>query len=318
MKYIKKQLLKLHANDLLIVTFAILLTIVNLIFCNRVSNWQNHVIVNIITIVLIFIIVNMDRPGKGVFWKQLHYWYMVPIIFLSFKEIYFMVKPIRGVDYDNVLIAIDRFLFGGDPTHFLYQIANPYLTELLQIIYGSFFFLPVLLGIDILINQNEKNFRFMTFAIILGFFLSYIGYFIVPAIGPRFTLHDFASTNTELPGLFFTNFLRGIVNAGESIPVGTPNPMEVVQRDVFPSGHTQITLIVMYLSVKFRTPTRYIFLPVGTLLIFSTVYLRYHYVIDLIGGLVFMIATMIFAYLLFNWWMKIKGEEPFSYPDHSK
>jgi len=41
-------------------------------------------------------------------------------------------------------------------------------------------------------------------------------------------------------------------------------------------------------------------------------------VIDLIGGLVFMIATMIFAYLLFNWWIKVKGEEPFSYPDHSK
>ncbi|VAX20607.1 Phosphoesterase, PA-phosphatase related [hydrothermal vent metagenome] len=318
MKYIKKQLLKLQANDLLIVTFAILLTIVNLIFSYKVSNWLNHVIVNIITIVLIFIIANMDRPGKGIFWKQLHYWYMVPIIFLSFKEIYFMVKPIRGVDYDNVLIAIDRFLFGGDPTHFLYQIANPYLTELLQIVYGSFFFLPVLLGIDILINQNEKNFRFMTFAIILGFFLSFIGYFIVPAVGPRFTLHDFASTNTELPGLFLTNFLRGIVNAGESIPAGTPNPIAVVQRDVFPSGHTQMTLIVMYLSVKFRTSTRYIFLPVGTLLIFSTVYLRYHYVIDLIGGLVFMIATMLLSYLLFNWWMKVKGEEPFKYPDHSK
>ncbi|MCK5457213.1 MAG: phosphatase PAP2 family protein [Melioribacteraceae bacterium] len=318
MKFIKSQLLKLQANDLLIVSFAMFLTIINLIFSDRVSNWPNHVILNSVAIVLIFIIANMDKPGRGIFWEQLHYWYMVPIVFLSFKEIYFMVKPIRGVDLDQYLINIDRFLFGCDPTHFLFNIANPYLTELLQIVYASFFFLPIILGIDILINKKEKYFRFATFTVILGLFLSFIGYFLVPAIGPRFTLHDFPLTNVELPGLFFTNFLREIVNAGESIPTGTPNPIEVVQRDVFPSGHTLITLIVMYLSIKLKTCTRYIFIPVGTLLIFSTVYLRYHYVIDLIGGLVFMIITMILSYKLFNLWMKVKGEEPFEYPKYSE
>lgn len=318
MKFIKYHLLKLQANDLLIVSFATFLTIVNLIYSDRVSNWPNHVILNTVTIVLIFIIANLDKPGRGMFWEQLHYWYMVPIIFLSFKELYFMVKPIRGIDLDQYLIQIDRFLFRCDPTHFLYNIANPYLTELLQIVYASFFFLPIILGIDILINKNEKYFRFATFTVILGLFLSFIGYLLVPAIGPRFTLHDFALTNVELPGLFFTNFLREIVNAGESIPSGTPNPIEVVQRDVFPSGHTLITLIVMYLSIRLKTTSRYLFIPVGTLLIFSTVYLRYHYVIDLIGGLVFMIIAMILSYKLFNWWMKLKGEEPFEYPNYSE
>lgn len=318
MKFIKYHLLKLQANDLLIVSFATFLTIVNLFYSDRVSNWPNHVILNTVTIVLIFIIANLDKPGRGMFWEQLHYWYMVPIIFLSFKELYFMVKPIRGVDYDQYLIQIDRFLFSGDPTHFLYNFANPYLTELLQIVYASFFFLPIILGIDILINKNEKYFRFATLAILLGLFLSFIGYLLVPAIGPRFTLHDFSLTNIELPGLFITNFLREIVNAGESIPAGTPNPIEVVQRDVFPSGHTLITLIVMYLSIRFKTITRYFFIPVGTMLIFSTVYLRYHYVIDLIGGLLFMITAMILSYKLFNWWMKVKGEEPFEYPKYSE
>ncbi|MEN8194259.1 MAG: phosphatase PAP2 family protein [Bacteroidota bacterium] len=314
MKFLKDQLLKFQANDLLIVSFTFFLTIINIVFYDRVSNWENHVVLNILVIFLVFLIANMDKPGRGIFWEQLHYWYMVPIIFLSFKEIYFMVKPIRGIDYDQYLIEIDRFLFGGDPTHFLFNIANPYLTELLQIVYASFFFLPIILGIDLLLNKNEKYFRYMTFTIIIGFFLSYIGYFLVPAIGPRFTLHDFSMTNTELPGLFLTNYLREIVNAGESIPAGTPNPIEVVQRDVFPSGHTQMTLLVMYLSVKLKTYTRFIFLPVGTLLIFSTVYLRYHYVIDLIGGLLFMIITLLLSYKLFNWWMKVTGEEPLKYP----
>ncbi|MCK5086645.1 MAG: phosphatase PAP2 family protein [Candidatus Pacebacteria bacterium] len=314
MDTLKRYFLNLQAPDLLIVVFATFLSVVNLVFAGRVPNWPTHVALNTLVTILVFVISNNDEKHENIFWQQLHYWYIVPLIFLSFKELYFMVYPIRGMDYDLVLIEIDRFLFGADPTFVLYEIANPYLTELLQIVYATFFFLPIILGIDLLLNNQERNFRFTIFTIVLGFFLSFIGYLLVPAIGPRFTLHDFAATNSELPGLFLTNYLREIVNAGESIRSTTPNAAEIVQRDVFPSGHTQMTLIVMYLSVKFRTVTRFIFLPVGTLLIFSTVYLRYHYVIDLIGGLVFMIITVLLTYKLYNWWVQLKGEEKFEYP----
>ncbi len=313
MDLLKRYLLNLHARDLIVVCFGIFLTFLNIIFLDKVDNWLTHVILNLIVILLIFIVAYFDKHKPHIFWSQLHYWYLVPVIFLTFKEIYFMVDPIRGVIYDQSLIAIDRWLFGFDPTVALYKISNPYLTELLQIVYGSFFFLPIILAIDLMMNNRLKDLDFETFAIIYGFFLSYIGYFLVPAIGPRFTLHDFGMTNTELPGLFWTNFLREIVNAGESIPLGTPNPAEVVQRDVFPSGHTQITLIVMYLAHRFKVVSRYLFWPVGSLLIFATVYLRYHYVIDLIGGALFMVFTVWSGYYLFNWWMKITGRERFEY-----
>ncbi len=104
-----------------------------------------------------------------------------------------------------------------------------------------------------------------------------------------------------------------MLNAGESIPSGTLNPADVVQRDIFPSGHTMITLIVMYLSVKLKSRSKYFLLPVGTLLIFSTVYLRYHYVVDLIGGLIFMIFSVWSGKYLFNWWQRKVGKEEFEY-----
>jgi membrane-associated phospholipid phosphatase len=224
-----------------------------------------------------------------------------------------MVKPIREIDLDHYLIEIDRFIFGTDPTVALHSISNPVLTEILQIVYGTFFFLPIILAINLMVAEKNNEFQYTTFTIVLGFFLSYIGYFLVPAIGPRFTIHDFDATNSELPGIIYTNYLRDIVNAGESIPAGTPNPAEVVQRDVFPSGHTQITLIVMFLSVRLKVFTRYFFVPVGTMLIFSTVYLRYHYVIDLIGGLIFMILTMYLSKWLYNLWMQYTGGIKFEY-----
>jgi len=107
--------------------------------------------------------------------------------------------------------------------------------------------------------------------------------------------------------------LRDITNAGESIPRGTLNPAEVVQRDIFPSGHTMITLIVMYLAYRLKSRSRFFFIPIGALLIFSTVYLWYHYVIDLIGGLLFMMFAVWSGKLIFNWWQRKIGKPEFEY-----
>ena len=318
MKSVNSFLKVIRPVDMLIISYAIFLTVVNLIYMERVDNWITHVTLNIIVIILVSVLAYFDNKKDNIFLQQIHYWYIVPLIFLSFKEIYFMVKPIRGVDMDKYLIEIDRFIFGTDPTVALHSIANPLLTEILQIVYGTFFFLPIILAINLMVIDKDAEFQFTTFTIVLGFFLSYIGYFLVPAIGPRFTIHDFHSTNSELPGILYTNYLRDIVNTGESIPPGTLHPAQFVQRDVFPSGHTQVTLIVMYLSVKFKVITRYFFIPVGTMLIFSTVYLRYHYVIDLIGGLVFMIMTMFMSKIIYNLWMRYIGGQAFVYGTGSR
>lgn len=314
MDSLKKHLLNLYAIDLLIISFATFLTLLNLIFFNRIDYWVVHIFFNTFFTILILLIAKVDAEKKNRFWEQLHYWYILPIIFMSFKEIYFMIKPIAGADCDQYLIAIDKFVFGVNPTEVLFLISNPVLTEILQVAYACFFILPLILMLELQTKKQILNFKFVAFTLVLGFILSYIGYFLFPAIGPRFTLHEFEMTNIELPGLWLTNHLREFINIGESIPAGTPNPIEVVQRDVFPSGHTQMTLIAIYLSYKFRTKSRYLIYPIGTLLIFATVYLRYHYVVDLIGGLIFMLLTMYLSKLLFNWWHNVKGDETFTYP----
>ena len=241
-------------------------------------------------------------------------------LFRHIFDIYLNGEAIDGIDsnstsFDDLagIANIGNNDFGTNPTQYLYQFANPILTEILQIAYASFFIMPLVLLIELQLKKQILNFRFLAFSLVLGFILSYIGYFLVPAVGPRFTLHDFEMTNIELPGLWITNYLREFINTGESIPAGTPNPIEVVQRDVFPSGHTQMTLITMFLAYKFRTSTRYFIYVIGTLLIFATVYLRYHYVVDLIGGLIFMLLTMYLSKRLFNWWNRKINEDTFEY-----
>lgn len=304
---------KLSATDLLVISFYLILSVINLIFHQEIENWYIIISLNFILITIVFWFAHMDDKTGNKIWGTIHFYYVVPVIFITFKEIYVLLSSLHANDYDNLLIAADRFLLGGDPTVFLYQIANPILTELLQIAYGTFFFIPIILGVEFHIKKDILKLNYVIFLVVFGFFLSYLGYFLLPAVGPRFTLHEFEMTNIELPGLFLTNILREIVNAGESIPSGTPNPIEFVQRDVFPSGHTQMTLIVMYLAVKLKSRNKLFFLIDGSLLIFATVYLRYHYVIDLLGGFVFMLISIYFGKRIFNWWQSYTNKQTIEY-----
>jgi membrane-associated phospholipid phosphatase len=262
---------------------------------------------NFIISALVYYIADLDYKKPGRYYYHIHYWYVAPLIFITFKELFLMIKPIRNADFDWVLIKADQFLFGCNPTQALHSIANPFLTELLQLAYSIFYFLPIILCLEFIRKKRQLELDYSLFLVVYGFFLSYLGYFLLPAVGPRFTLHNFSSLNSDLPGLFATDFLREFLNGGESIYPDTLNPAAVVQRDVFPSGHTQMTLITMFLAVKFKSGSRYFLLTAGSLLVFATVYLRYHYVIDVIGGTVFMIITVTSGKFLFNNWEIFTG-----------
>jgi membrane-associated phospholipid phosphatase len=183
-------------------------------------------------------------------------------------------------------------MFGVDPTVWIGRFVTPVVTEILQLSYMSYFFLMLLVGIELYRRSDKGPFALMVFSMLYGFLLSYIGYMLFPAVGPRFTLHDFHALNDELPGLWLSVPIRDFINAGESIPKGAADAMALAQRDAFPSGHTQLTLIAMYYGWVHRIPSRVAVTVVGTLLIISTVYLRYHYVVDVIAGTLFMVFTV--------------------------
>ncbi len=306
-KTFRRNLALLNPADVVTIIFLSILTIVNIAFASRISVWWILTIINYVASVCIFWFAYKDNSGHRLF-HLFHMWYALAIILLVFKEIYFMNRAIHNWnDYDEFLIQIDRWIFGVNPTQWIGQFANPVLTEILQIAYASYYFLFIYLGYELFRTKRLAEFSTTLFFIFYGFYLSYIGYLLLPSVGPRFTLHNFQTMNTDLPGIFFTNFLRAFVNTGESIPFSVSNPINFVQRDVFPSGHTQLTLVVMYLSLKFRIRFRWMVIVLGSLLIISTVYERYHYVVDVFGGIIFWGITIWTAPKLINYWNTIRN-----------
>ena len=297
-----------NTTDLVNTGFFILLSIAMLIWRDAIPLWPLFIGINLAVLLSIGILARF-AVLRGAVWNLLHGFYMMLCIPIAFKEMYYLVPAIHPVDYDAALIILDRMIFGTDVTVWLKNWTHPLLTEILQLAYASYYFLPLILAVDFYRKRRVRAFKTVFLFVILGFYLSYFGYVSVPAIGPRFTQHEFDQKDADLPGMMLTPYLRAYTNTGESIPPGIEYPAAKVQRDVFPSGHTQITLLVIFLAFRFRARTRWFLGVVGSLLIIATVYLRYHYVIDLFAGALFAWMTVELGTLLDYWWTRWKQRQ---------
>ena len=76
-----------------------------------------------------------------------------------------------------------------------------------------------------------------------------------------------------------------------------------------PSGHTAIALIVLFLSYRYARLLFYLFCPIVGALILSTVYLRYHYAIDLFAGAALAVGCSSIGPLLYRWLKAGGGQE---------
>lgn len=224
--------------------------------------------------------------------RMLRFFYVIPMVYPMYQQSQQLVPALHPRDYDQLLIELDRMLFGTDPTHWFARFANPWLTEYLQMCYVSFYLLPIAVAFSFFFQRRIPTMLRFGRMIVFGFYVSYLAYFALPAIGPRFTLHEFSQLDRELPGIVLTPYLRALVNEGGGIEPGEPFPERVVNRDCFPSGHTMMTLLTIILAWRCRSTLRVPVTIIGLSLIVATVYLRYHYVVDLIAGAAFAAAML--------------------------
>jgi membrane-associated phospholipid phosphatase len=267
----------------------------SIVLCSRIPLWPFIIAADLIAMLLICTLAYFSNLTGSRLLRWIHDWAAFPLVIFTYKQLYFIIAPFhRGKDYDWLLIALDHWLFRTNPTEWLAQFSNPFLTEVLQISYSLFYVFFIAIGLELYLKKDSSEFRYFRFTIVYGFFLSYIAYFLFPAVGPRFTLHNFSNIDIEMPGFFLTSALRWFVNFFESIHPSMSNSIAIAsaQRDVFPSGHTMMTLIAIVLSWKYNLRVRHYILVVGILLIIATVYLRYHYLVDLLAGALLALPCM--------------------------
>ena len=226
-----------------------------------------------------FLIFEIRRPNPTTWFFR--HWYPLLYVAFCYREMALLIPAIRHSDADQWLARLDRAVWHANPTVWLERITTPALTEFLQTVYTLF--VPVVLLVAFLLwrKQRYREFQYYAFLIALGYLVSYVGYLIVPARGPRFLLQDLQ--HVPLQGLWLFHGMQGALDRLES-----------AHYDCFPSGHTELTILAWWSTRKI---TKSLFVPyfAYTLsIIFATVYLRYHYTIDIVAG-VMVAAVLIVA-----------------------
>ena len=221
--------------------------------------------------------------------RLLHAFYPLIFILILFDSFADLLPWVSPIEQDPFLIRLDHALLGTHPTVWLERFSYPVLTEILTWAYASYYFLPLILAVAIYRRGKTGDFDRVIFALVLCFYLSYVGYFLVPAVGPRFTLAHLQ--HIDLPGVFLADTIRDTLNV-----------LEGFKQDAFPSGHTAIVLLVLFYAWRLARGLFWIFLPMVVALIFSTVYLRYHYVVDVLAGILLAAVCPVLERVTFALW----------------
>jgi membrane-associated phospholipid phosphatase len=218
---------------------------------------------------------------------------ILPILY-AFRLLHFLIPAVRHIDgtYERLLIHWDQLLFGTHIVYYFESIRTPVLTELMYYFYASYYVVPAVLVVYMFYRWIEGELptnalRKLSGGITLGFISSYLLYMVVPARGPWYAM------GTDAIGM---NILDGSLESawiGEQIRTVILT-MEMEMYDVFPSGHTEVFLICVLLSWLYA---RKLFWPILVLFIgmaISTMYLRFHYGVDVIAGAVLAVGVVWF------------------------
>ncbi len=282
----------IRLEDWITIIFCLFMAYLTFAKRENIPHWKHKVLIDMMIVALSVVIPITTKDKDNKLSRFLRCWYPVAAVAMAFFNLRGVVEGINPNHYDQQLIAIDRWLFGGvDPTQWLQRFSRPWLDEYLQLAYISYYFIPILTGIGLYsmqdsgFTQDMEPFRRAVVIFLLTFYLSYIGYLLVPAVGPRFTLHY----TKELNGVLLTPYLKKMINI-----------LEPTHNDCFPSGHTAVSVVALFIAFRYRRRLFWYLLPVVLSLILSTVYHRYHYVIDVIAGVVLSVIAFFLGEWLFN------------------
>ena len=202
-----------------------------------------------------------------------------------------MVHLVNPNDVDNKLIVLDDYILGFQPAIYLEKFISPGLTDFMYFSYSSFLFYILLFTMYLYVRKNYHAFRETLVSVILTFYIGYIGYVFFPAVGPKFTMaHLF---ETSLSGSFITDRLSFLMDYEIS---------EYTRRDCFPSLHNGVIFLILLFAFKHQKTYAFIFLPFAIALFISTLYLRYHYFIDMIAGFILATAMFYLGPIINNYW----------------
>jgi len=280
----------LRAFDGCFFAYLLLVTILTSLYRESIPAAFDILAKNGVVFLVTLLLIRYGEVSSNPVLRFSRFWYLCAGLPILFTELSYIIHVVRPVDLDPLLAALDVYLFGVHPTLWLERFVHPVLTDILQIFYVVYFFLPLPLGFALYFGkEREQDFYAYTTAVAMLFLVSLLGYLAVPAIGPRYTMASLYQVPLE--GRWCADELMALLNR-----------LEGLNRDCFPSGHAAMAVLVCLESYKYRRGFFPLYLFLGTGVFLGTVYLRTHYMVDLPAGILVAVFCSMASRPFVRWW----------------
>jgi membrane-associated phospholipid phosphatase len=203
--------------------------------------------------------------------RAVHAFFPLPVAIAIFNLAGPLIGAANPARWDATFAAADLALFGPLAPAWRAALGRPaWLTDLASVLYCSYYVIPVAMAVALYARRRQAEFDELAFGIIATLLASYVGYFLFPTSGPRVPAADELRV---LGGGAVSAWVRDFLRVAE-----------VNQLDAFPSGHTALSLVFLYYGWRMFPRLRVPLVAAAAGIVFATVYLSLHYVVDLLGG----------------------------------
>lgn len=204
----------------------------------------------------------------------------VQVTYFMFAQLLPLANP-RA--YDHQLYQFDLTFFGVEPAVYFDRFVSPATTEWFAFFYFSYFFVLALHVLPILFaSRNARVISEFAMGMILLFCIGHTLYILVPGYGPYKAMPELFEHRLS-PGIWWNTTANLVAQSG-------------AQKDIFPSLHTAAPTFLVLFSFHRRgeLPFRYTWPLVAFFavnIVIATMFLRWHYVIDVVAGLLLAVTA---------------------------
>ena len=257
---------------------------------HTVPGWPWLIGAHLLVMIIIQALIWADRrPRCPAALAFLRHFYPVLLYAGLFAETGWLNQMFIAGYLDPAIIHFDQALFGGQPSlSFMQRFPYLFVSEVFYGAYFSYYLMIGGVGIALYLRNRTAFFRYMA-VMSFVFYVCYLIYIFVPVIGPPIFFRN-------IFGYALPADLRNLAsNSGypEAIKSGIFFRIMKWIYDVFeapgaaiPSSHVAIALCTVFFSFRYLRGVRWIHLSLAILLCLATVYCRYHYVTDVLAGIV--------------------------------
>ncbi|HXQ24951.1 MAG TPA: phosphatase PAP2 family protein [Candidatus Acidoferrales bacterium] len=200
------------------------------------------------------------------------HWYPLPLYIFLFEELQGLVHAIFPGWFDRWLIAFDYSLARAHPSVWLAQFASPALNDFMQFSYMTYFLYLIILPMILYARREQLAFWTVMTSTAVAHYSVYVVSVLLPIESPHYSLAPI-QTKT-LAGGYCTALIELIERFGR------------VHGAAFPSAHVAGSMVAILASWSYRRWLFWVCLPFFASMCVATVYGRYHYVADVLAGLV--------------------------------